>query len=140
MATEKFETDLLRKSKEFVYEQWRKLLCISVVGEDVSNNQFTPKDVTSEKVRTVFDNGYKLAMLQTLTSLRKELLDAKNSNEKEAIERLIKQVQDRLETQKCLFTYSSSHDKLLYADAVKREAEFLRYAKDDVTKWTNKQM
>ena len=68
MATEKFETDLLRKSKEFVYEQWRKLLCISVVGEDVSNNQFTPKDVTSEKVRTVFDNGYKLAMLQTLTS------------------------------------------------------------------------
>jgi hypothetical protein len=140
MATEKFETDLLRKSKEFVYEQWRKLLCISVVGEDVSNNQFTPKDVTSEKVRTVFDNGYKLAMLQTLTSLRKELLDAKNSNEKEAIERLIKQVQDRLETQKCLFTYSSSHDKLLYADAVKREAEFLRYAKDDVTKWTDKQM
>ncbi len=140
MATEKFETDLLRKSKEFVYEQWRKLLCISVVGEDVSNNQFTPKDVTSEKVRTVFDNGYKLAMLQTMTSLRKELLDAKNSNEKEAIERLIKQVQDRLETQKCLFTYSSSHDKLLYADAVKREAEFLRYAKDDVTKWTDKQM
>ena len=140
MATEKFETDILRKSKEFVYEQWRKLLCISVVGEDVSNNQFTPKDVTSEKVRTVFDNGYKLAMLQTLTSLRKELLDAKNSSEEEAIERLIKQVQDRLETQKCLVTYSSSHDKLLYADAVKREAEFLRYTKDDVTKWTNKQM
>lgn len=140
MATEKFETDLLRKSKEFVYEQWRKLLCISVVGEDVSNNQFTPKDVTSEKVRAVFDSGYKLAMLQTLASLKKEQLEAKNSGEAVAIDRLIKQVQDRLETQKCFVTYSSSPDKSLYEDAVTREKEFLRYAKDDVTKWTDKQM
>lgn len=140
MTTNNSDEDDLRRSKEFVYEQWRKLLCISVVGEDVSNNQFTPKDVTSEKVRTVFDSGYKLAMLQMLVSLKKEQLEAKNSGEAVAIDRLIKKVQDRLETQKCLVTYSSSHDKSLYEDAVKREKEFLRYAKDDVTKWTDKQM
>jgi hypothetical protein len=116
------------------------LLCISVIGEDISNNRFTPKDVTSEKIRAVFDSGYKLAMLQTLASLKSELLGAKDSGETDAIDRLIKQVQDRLETQKCLGTYSSSHDKSLYEDAVKRDAEFLRYAKDDVTKWTDKQM
>lgn len=140
MTTDNSDEADLRRGKEFVYEQWRKLLCISVVGEDISNNRFTPKDVTSEKVRAVFDSGYKLAMLQTLASLKNELLEARDSGATDAIDRLIKVVQDRLETQKCLVTYSSSHDKSLYEDALNRDADFLRYAKDDVTKWTDKQM
>lgn len=140
MTRNSHDENELRKSKEFVYDQWRKLLCISVIEDDVSNNRFTPKDVTSEKIRTIFDSGYKLAMLQMLASLKNEFFEAKDSGETGAIDRLIKQVQDRLETQKCLVTYSSSHDKSLYEDAVKREKEFIRYAKDDVTKWTDKQM
>jgi hypothetical protein len=61
MSNEKYEIDRLRRSKEFVYDQWRKLFCIFVIGDDISNNQFTPQEVTSEKIRTVFDSGYKLA-------------------------------------------------------------------------------
>lgn len=140
MALDKYETDLIRKGKEFVYEQWRKLLCISVVGDDVSNNQFTPKDVTSEKVRTVFDSGYKLAMLQTESSLKKELSGCQDSTQVALIERIINQIHDRLETQKCLVTYSGSSDKSMYEDAVKREEEFSRFAKEDVAKWTDRQM
>lgn len=140
MSDDKYERDQLRRGKEFVYEQWRKLLCIFVVGDDINTNQFTPQEVTSEKIRTIFDNGYKLAMLQTRASLKKELSECQDTSQMEMIERLINQIEDRLETHKCLVTYSRSHDKLLYDDAVKRDEEFLRYAKEDVTKWGDKQM
>ncbi len=140
MTSDKYEQDLLRRGKEFVYEQWRKLLCIFVVGDDINTNQFTPQEVTSEKIRTVFDSGYKLAMLQTQIALKKELFGSQDSSQKDMIERLIIQIDDRLETQKCLVSYSCCHDRLLYDDALKREEEFLRYAKEDVTKWGDRQM
>jgi hypothetical protein len=140
MSDEKYEIDRLRRGKEFVYDQWRKLLCIFVIGDDISNNQFTPKEVTSEKIRTVFDNGYKLAMLQTKVSLKKELWSGQELRQIEMIERLINQIEDRLQTHKCLVSYSGSHDKLLYEDAVKRDQEFFRYANEDVSKWGDKQM
>ena len=140
MSGDKYEQDHLRRGKEFVYEQWRKLLCIFVVGDDINTNQFTPKEVTSEKIRTIFDNGYKLAMFQTRASLKQELSDSQDTSQIEAVERLIKQIDDRLETQKCLVTYSGSPDKSLYLDAVKRYQEFIRYTKEDVTKWGDKQM
>ena len=140
MTADKYEQDHLRRGKEFVYEQWRKLLCIFVVGDDINTNQFTPEEVTSEKIRTIFDNGYKLAMLQTRASLKKELFSSQEPSKSYMIERLINQIEDRLETHKCLVSYSGSHDKLLYDDAVKRDEEFLRYAKEDVTKWGDKQM
>lgn len=140
MTADKYEQDRLRRGKEFVYEQWRKLLCIFVVGDDINTNQFTLQEVASEKIRTIFDNGYKLGMLQTRVSLKKELAECQDTSQLEMIERLIKQIDDRLETQKCFVTYSGSPDKSLYLDAVKRDEEFLRYAKEDVTKWTEKQM
>ncbi len=140
MSDDKYERDHLRRGKEFVYEQWRKLLCIFVVGDDINTNQFTPEEVTSEKIRTIFDNGYKLAMLQTKVSLKKELFSSQEPSQSYMIERLINQIEDRLETHKCLVSYSANHDKLLYDDAVKRDEEFLRYAKEDVTKWGDKQM
>ena len=140
MKTKYIDENDSRRSKEFVYEQWRKLLCISIVEEDVSNNQFTPKDITSEEVRTIFDLGYKLAMHQTKASLKSELSVCSHSSDAELIERLNSQIDDRLETHKCLVTYSNCHDESLYLDALRRDAEFFRYAKDDLTKWTHKKM
>ena len=81
MTADKYEQDRLRRGKEFVYKQWRKLLCIFVVGDDINTNQFTPQEVTSEKIRTIFDNGYKLAMLQTRASLKKELSDSQDTSQ-----------------------------------------------------------
>jgi hypothetical protein len=140
MTADKYEQDLLRRGKEFVYEQWRKLLCIFVVGNDINTNQFTPQEVTSEKIRTIFDNGYKLVLLQSKASLKKELFSSQEPSQIDMIERLINQIEDRLETHKCLVSYSGSHDKSLYEDAIKRNEEFLRYAEEDVSKWGDKQM
>jgi hypothetical protein len=140
MSNEKYEIDRLRRGKEFVYDQWRKLFCIFVIGNDISNNQFTPQEVTSEKIRTVFDSGYKLAMLQTKVSLTKELMGSHEPGQIDLIERLINQIEDRLQTHKCLVSYSGSHDNLMYEDALKRDEEFLRYAKEDVSKWGDKHM
>ena len=135
MPADKYELDRLRRSKEFVYEQWRKLLCIFVIGDDISTNQFTPQGVTSEKIRTVFNNGYKLGLLQTRVSLKQELWKSQDASQLEMIERLIDLIDDRLETQKCLVTYSGSDDESLYQDSVKRDEQFSRYAEEDVTKW-----
>ena len=140
MTADKYEQDLLRRGKEFVYEQWRKLLCIFVVGNDINTNQFAPQEVNSEKIRTIFDNGYKLAMLQTKASLKKELFGSQEPSQIDMIDRLINQIDDRLETHKCLVSYSGSHDKSLYEDAMKRNEDFLRYATEDVSKWGVKQM
>jgi len=140
MTADKYEQDLLRRGKEFVYEQWRKLLCIFVVGNDINTNQFTPQEVTSEKIRTIFDNGYKLALLQSKASLKRELFSSQEPSQIDMIKRLINQIEDRLETHKCLVSYSGSHDKSLYEDAIKRNEEFLRYAEEDVSKWGDKQM
>jgi len=140
MTADKYEQDLLRGGKEFVYEQWRKLLCIFVVGNDINTTQFTPQEVTSDKIRTLFDNGYKLALLQSKASLKKELFSSQEPSQIDMIERLINQIEDRLETHKCLVSYSGSHDKSLYEDAIKRNEEFLRYAEEDVSKWGDKQM
>jgi hypothetical protein len=140
MTADKYEQDHLRRGKEFVYEQWRKLLCIFVVGNDINTNQFTPQEVTSEKIRTIFDNGYKLVLLQSKASLKKELFSSQEPSQIDMIERLINQIEDRLETHKCLVSYSGSYDKLMYDDAVKRDEEFLRYAEEDVSKGGDKQM
>jgi hypothetical protein len=135
MSNGEYEKGILRKRKEFVYEQWRKLLCIHVVGVDINTNQFTPEEVTSEKVRTIFDRGYQLAMLQTKASLKQQLFACRDPNQSDMIERLINQIEDRLETKKCHASYSVNHDNLLLEDAVKREKEFFLYAEADFTSW-----
>ena len=55
----------IRAKKEFVFQQWRRALCLAVVDTDISDNENQPKDITSEQIRAVFNNGYKMAMLQT---------------------------------------------------------------------------
>lgn len=140
MMDDHYESDRLRRGKEFVYEQWRKLLCIFIVGDDINTNRFTPKEVSSEQIRAVFDNGYKLAMFQMKCTLKAHSYECQDSRKEAMIERLIQQIEDRLETQKCLVTYSRDSDASLYTDAVKRDLEFSRYANEDLTKWGEKQM
>lgn len=135
MSDDEYKKAHLRRKKEFVYEQWRKFLCIHVVGVDISTNQFTPEEVTSEKIRTIFDRGYQLAMLQTKASLKQHLFACQNSKQSAEIERLINQIEDRLETKKCLASYSVNHDNLLFEDAVKRDEEFPAFAEADFTTW-----
>ena len=78
---ETYENKKIRRNKEFVYDQWRKYLCIGVVKEDVSRNECPNMDLNSEQVRTVFDYGYKFAMHQNLEMIE-ELFKRKFDKEK----------------------------------------------------------
>lgn len=138
MNDKEFEKEKLRWEKEFVYEQWRKMLTYLLVG-DINTNLFEPSEVTSEKIRTVFNLGYKLALLQSKRSL---MLEMAISDEKSLtlIEKLMDQIDDRFETQKCFIRYKKDYDESLLMDAIKREEEFKDYLNWDMTKWANRYM
>jgi hypothetical protein len=140
MNDDEFEKEKSRWLKEFVYDQWRKILTIFVIGDDVSRNGFNPTDVTSEKIRTVFDNGYKMAMLQTKKSLMKELFNEEDWRTIKILERIMSQIDDRLESQKCFNLYKNDGDKSLLVDAKKRDEEFSIYLKSDMTEWADRHM
>lgn len=140
MTEEDYDKEKSRWIKEFVYDQWRKILTIFVIGDDISRDGFTPIDVTSEKIRTVFNNGYKLAMLQTKQSLLNDLINENDENTRTLIEKLLNQIEDRLETQKCFTLYKGWHDKALLDKAKKREDEFSQNLKSDMTKWGDRSM
>ena len=135
-----YDKERIRWAKEFAYDQWRKILTIFIIGEDVSRNDFKPKDITSEQIRTVFNNGYKLALLQTKQSLMEEIKRADNDKNLRLIDKLLSQIEDRLETQKCYVLYKGWFDKTLLADAVKREEEFSINLNSDMTIWGDKKM
>ena len=124
-----------RSRKEFVYQQLRKVLCIFVVGEDISNNNCPPlKHQTSEQIRTVFNNGYKLAMNQTLDSLKKlKKIGVTNS---EALDLAIQQIEDRLITCECFTSYESSFDPTMLEQAIKRANDFqYEVERQDLSAW-----
>jgi methylase of polypeptide subunit release factors len=125
----------LRAKKEFVYEQWRRVLCLAVVDTDISDNENQPKDITSEQIRAVFNSGYKMAMLQTRESLKAELYESTNIDEKRVIERLLTEVEDRLATSKCIVSYSKEEDKEMLSQSFRREAEFSRYLSESLSTW-----
>lgn len=125
----------LRAKKEFVYEQWRRVLCLAVVDTDISDNENQPKDITSEQIRAVFNNGYKMAMLQTRESLKAELYESTNMDEKRIVERLLTEVEDRLATSKCFVSYSKEEDKELLSQSFRREAEFSRFLSESLSTW-----
>jgi vacuolar-type H+-ATPase subunit E/Vma4 len=125
----------LRAKKEFVYEQWRRVLCLVVVDTDISDNENQPKDITSEQIRAVFNSGYKMAMLQTRESLKAELYESTNMDEKRVIERLLTEVEDRLATSKCIVSFSKEEDKELLSQSFRREAEFSRYLSESLSTW-----
>ncbi len=87
----------IRAKKEFVFQQWRRVLCQAVVDTDISDNENQPKNITSEQIRAVFNSGYKMAMLQTRETLKAELYESINIDEKRIVERLLSEVEDRLD-------------------------------------------
>jgi hypothetical protein len=125
----------IRAKKEFVFQQWRRALCLAVVDTDISDNENQPKDITSEQIRTVFNNGYKMAMLQTRESLKAELYESINMDEKRIVERLLTEVEDRLATSKCFVSYSKEEDKELLSQSFRREAEFSRFLSESLSTW-----
>ncbi len=40
----------IRAKKEFVFQQWRRVLCQAVVDTDISDNENQPNDITSEQI------------------------------------------------------------------------------------------
>ena len=125
----------IRAKKEFVFQQWRRALCLAVVDTDISDNENQPKDITSEQIRAVFNNGYKMAMLQTRESLKAELYESINMDEKRIVERLLTEVEDRLATSKCFVSYSKEEDKELLSQSFRREAEFSRFLSESLSTW-----
>ena len=125
----------IRAKKEFVFQQWRRVLCLAVVDTDISDNENQPKNITSEQIRAVFNSGYKMAMLQTRESLKAELYESTNIDEKRVIERLLTEVEDRLATSKCIVSYSKEEDKEMLSQSFRREAEFSRYLSESLSTW-----
>lgn len=124
-----------RSRKEFAYEQLRKILCIHVVGGDITNNHCPQlAQQTTEQVRTVFNNGYKLAMNQTLDSLKtlKKIQDS-NSN---SLDLAIKEVEDRLITCECFTRSERDSDPTMLEQAIKRANEFqYEVERQDLSAW-----
>ena len=128
-----------RKDKEYVYEQWRKILTMHVVNEEINRNIKDSITVTSEQLRTVFNNGYKLAMHQNFLAIE-NLLDFSNENNRIEFDQLLEQIRDRLTTSDCIETHKDKLFGLSLIDALKRSKEFDRFTNKDFCSWGSKSM
>ena len=126
-----------RRKKEFIYHELRKRLCYHVVNGDISNNDCPPLALlTSEQVRTVFNIGYKLAMNQTLDSLRK--LNRDKNSPTISLDLAMQQIDDRLITCECLTTYENSYDSTMLEQSIKRANHFqFELTREDITSLMN---
>ena len=134
-----YERNKERSDKEYVYEQWRKVMTIHVVDEEINRNDRDPITVTMEQLRTVFNNGYKFAMLQNLQSI-KAILRTLEDTKSPDLSSLLTQVEDRLLTCDCIESHKSDTSKLSKLDAYKRREEFSRYESEDLSSWGLKKM
>jgi hypothetical protein len=125
-----------RIAKESVYEQWRKYLCIFVVDEDVNVNSVIPRYISTEKVRTVFNNGYKFAMMQTLESISQLSLSS-DPQLNEVLELLASQIQDRITTSKCLESYSRKEDQSFLFQELAHDKQFDASSKESYLSWSS---
>ena len=128
-----------RKDKEYVYEQWRKILTMHVVNEEINRNIKDSITVTSEQLRTVFNNGYKLAMHQNFLAIE-NLLDFSNEANGIEFDQLLEQIRDRLTTSDCIETHKDKLFGLSLIDALKRSKEFDRFTNKDFCSWGSKSM
>ena len=128
-----------RKDKEYVYEQWRKILTMHVVNEEINRNIKDSITVTSEQLRTVFNNGYKLAMHQNFLAIE-NLIDFSNEANRIECDQLLEQIRDRLTTSDCIETHKDKLFRLSLIDAIKRSKEFDRFTNKDFCSWGSKSM
>jgi hypothetical protein len=72
------------KEAEFIFEQWAKFLCLNIVDHDIlhdfGDTSETVSNITSEKLRCIFSEAYRFALLQVQQRSRRNLFD-KNGNE-----------------------------------------------------------
>jgi hypothetical protein len=70
MKFQNIQRELSAKEGEFMFEQFAKWLTINLIDEDILNDvgpiSKTIENVTSEKIRCIFAQGYRFAMLQIL--------------------------------------------------------------------------
>lgn len=68
-------SNLKPRDREFVFEQYMKLLTLFMLDHDVLHDfegeSETVENVTSEKIRGVFSQGYRFAMMQVLQNSKK---------------------------------------------------------------------
>jgi len=134
-------------TKEFVYSQWRKLLCIFVVNRDINHTIDDDNYISNEQLRTVFDSGYKLGLLQTKESLHNQLLKyeeelfAGKTEYKEIIfvlKEKIQEIEGRVKVSYCYEQNLSSNE--MTEQAKKRELEFSEYQKRSLSTWLDSKM
>jgi hypothetical protein len=127
-----------RRNKEFIYHELRKRLCYHVVNGDISNNDCPPlENLTTEQVRTVFNIGYKLAMNQTLDSLKN--LKKIDGSASVSLDLAIQQIEDRLITCECHTTYENSYDSTMLEQSIERAKHFqFELTREDITSLMNK--
>jgi len=128
-----------RRRKENVYEQWRKVLTIHVVNEEINREDRDPITVTMEQMRTVFNNGYKFAMHQNMQSLKRSIKVCEGMEKSELLE-LLAQVKDRLITSDCIERHETDILGLTVDEAFKRRDEFNQFTEDDFCSWGTRTM
>ena len=134
ISDEEFQLHNERRDKEFVYEQWRKFLALRITDEDINRTERSPIKTTTEQLRAVFNNGYKLAMMQVLMQLKQK--NRFISEESTAIiDGLIEDVEDRLVTSDCLASYRHRKEDCYFEAAQKRKAEFDFISNKDFCNW-----
>ena len=128
-----------RRRKENVYEQWRKVLTIHVVNEEINREDRDPVTVTMEQLRTVFNNGYKFAMHQNTQSLKRSIKVCEGVEKSELLA-LLEQVKDRLITCDCIERHETDILGLIVDEAFKRRDEFNQFIDDDFCSWGTRTM
>lgn len=123
-----------RKRKENVYEQWRKVLTIHVVNEEINREDREPITVTMEQLRTVFNNGYKFAMHQNMQSLKRSIKVCEGMEKSELLAQL-EQVKDRLITSDCIERHETDIFGQTVDEAFKRRDEFNQFTEADFCSW-----
>jgi hypothetical protein len=123
-----------RRLKENVYEQWRKVLTIHVVNQEINREDRDPITVTMEQLRTVFNNGYKFAMHQNMQSLKRSIKVCEGMEKSELLA-LLEQVKDRVITSDCIERHETDIFGLTVDKAFKRRDEFNQFIEDDFCSW-----
>lgn len=134
-----YERNKERSDKEYVYEQWRKVLTIHVVNEEINREDRDPITVTMEQLRTVFNNGYKFGMHQNMQSLKRSIKVCEGMEKIELLA-LLEQVKDRVITSDCIERHETDILGMTVDEAVKRRDEFNQFTEDDFCSWGTRTM